>query len=87
MSYTRKFHGKTEKISETYTIYTAPVYHEVSGNPTLSHNMFETKVVKMDPKFSDRLYLVNNLMQQYAKPRAWFGTIRWAARWNGTSTR
>lgn len=84
VSYTRKFHGKTEKISETYTIYTAPVYHEVSGNPTLSHNMFETKVVKMDPKFSDRLYLVNNLMQQYAKATrmVWNNPMGGAMEWN-----
>ena len=84
VSYTRKFHGKTEKISETYSIYTAPVYHEVSGNPTLSHNMFETKVVKMDPKFSDRLYLVNNLMQQYAKATrmVWNNPMGGAMEWN-----
>ena len=84
VSYTRKFHGKIEKISETYTIYTAPVYHEVSGNPTLSHNMFETKVVKMDPKFSDRLYLVNNLMQQYAKATrmVWNNPMGGAMEWN-----
>ena len=84
VTYTRKFHGKTEKISETYTIYTAPVYHEVSGNPTLSHNMFETKVVKMDPKFSDRLYLVNNLMQQYAKATrmVWNNPMGGAMEWN-----
>ena len=84
VSYTRKFHGKTEKISETYSIYTAPVYHEVSGNSTLSHNMFETKVVKMDPKFSDRLYLVNNLMQQYAKATrmVWNNPMGGAMEWN-----
>ena len=84
VSYTRKFHGKIEKISETYTIYTAPVYHEVRGNPTLSHNMFETKVVKMDPKFSDRLYLVNNLMQQYAKATrmVWNNPMGGAMEWN-----
>ena len=84
VSYTRKFHGKTEKISEKYKIYTAPVYHEVSGNPTLSHNMFDTKVVKMDPKFSDRLYLVNNLMQQYAKATrmVWNNPMGGAMEWN-----
>lgn len=84
VTYTRKFHGKVEKISESYKIYTAPVYHEVSGNPTLTHNMFETKVVKMDSKFSDRLYLVNNLMQQYAKATrmVWNNPMGGAMEWN-----
>ncbi len=84
VTYTRKFHSKTEQISESYKIYTAPVYHEVNGNPTLTHNMFETKVVKMDPKFSDRLYLVNNLMQQYAKATrmVWNNPMGGAMEWN-----
>ncbi len=84
VSYTRKFHGKVEKFTENYRIYTAPVYHEVSGNPTLTHNMFQTKVVKVDPKFSDRLYLVNNLMQQYAKATrmVWNNPMGGAMEWN-----
>ncbi len=84
VTYTRKFHGKVENFKENYTIYTAPVYHEVSGNPTLRHNMFETKVVKVDPKFSDRLYLVNNLMQQYAKATrmVWNNPMGGAMEWN-----
>ena len=84
VTYTRKFNGKSEKISEKYTIYTAPVYHEVNGDPTLTHNMFETEVVKMDPKFSDRLYLVNNLMQQYAKATRmiWNNPNGGAMEWN-----
>lgn len=47
-TYTRKFHGQTEKFTDTYKIYAAPVYHEVSGSPGLHHNMFETKVTKVD---------------------------------------
>ena len=84
MTYTRKFNGKSEKISEKYTIYTAPVYHEVNGDPTLTHNMFETEVVKMDPKFSDRLYLVDNLMRQYAKATRmiWNNPNGGAMEWN-----
>ena len=84
VSYTRKFHGKVEKFTESYKIYTAPVYHEVSGSPSLHHNMFETKVNKVDPKFSDRLYLVNNLMQQYAKATraVWNNPAGGAMEWN-----
>ena len=46
--------------------------------------MFETKVVKMDSKFSDRLYLVNNLMQQYAKATrmVWNNPMGGAMEWN-----
>lgn len=83
-TYTRKFHGKTEKFTDTYKIYVAPVYHEVSGSPGLHHNMFETKVTKVDAKFSDRLYLVNNLMQQYAKATraVWNNPMGGAMEWN-----
>lgn len=83
-TYTRKFHGKTEKFTDTYKIYAAPVYHEVSGSPGLHHNMFETKVTKVDAKFSDRLYLVNNLMQQYAKATraVWNNPMGGAMEWN-----
>lgn len=83
-TYTRKFHGQTEKFTDTYKIYAAPVYHEVSGSPGLHHNMFETKVTKVDAKFSDRLYLVNNLMQQYAKATraVWNNPMGGAMEWN-----
>ncbi len=84
VTYTRKFHGKVEKISESYHIYTAPVYHEVSGTAGQNHNMFETKVHKVSKKFSDRLYLVNNLMQGYAKATraVWNNPMGGAMEWN-----
>ena len=84
VTYTRKFYGKTEKFTDTYKIYATPVYHEVSGAPGLHSNMFETKVVKVDPKFKDRLYLVNNLMQQYAKATraVWNNPMGGAMEWN-----
>ena len=46
--------------------------------------MFETKVTKVDAKFSDRLYLVNNLMQQYAKATraVWNNPMGGAMEWN-----
>lgn len=68
VTYTRVFHGKTEKFKETYRIYTPPVYHDVNGMPgAMHHMMFETKVHKVDPKFADRLYLVNNLLQGHGR--------------------
>ena len=84
VEYTRKFHGEVKKFKDTYKVYTAPVYHEVSGAPGLRGNMFDTKVNKVDPKFSDRLYLVNNLMQQYAKATraVWNNPMGGAMEWN-----
>ena len=84
VSYTRKFHGKVEKFKDTYKVFTTDVYHAVSGAPGLHHEMFETRVNKVDPKFSDRLYLVNNLMQQYAKATraVWNNPVGGAMEWN-----
>ncbi|MDO4937033.1 MAG: aryl-sulfate sulfotransferase [Sutterellaceae bacterium] len=84
VSFTRKFHGKTEKFNDTYKIYTAPVYHEVPGTKAFNAGMFETKVNKVDKKFSDRLYLVNNLMQGYAKAAraVWNNPVGGALEWN-----
>lgn len=84
VEYTRVFNGKAEKFKDTYTIYAAPVYHEVSGSPLLKGNMFDTKVVKVDPAFKDRLYLVNNFMQQYAKATrtVWNNPVGGAQEWN-----
>ena len=84
VSYTRVFHGKTEKFNDTYHVYTAPVYSEVSGSPAMHHNMFETKVHKVDKEFGDRLYLVNNLMQNYAKAArfVWNNSSGGALEWN-----
>ena len=84
VSYTRVFNGKEEKFTDTYTIYTAPVYHEVNGTSSMSSNMFKTKVVKTDKKFADRLYLVNNLMQQYGKAgrTVWNNPMGGALEWN-----
>ena len=67
VTYTRVFHGTVEKFKESYKVYAAPVSHPVNGTAGMHHNMFQTKVNKVDPEFSDRLYLVNNLMQQYGK--------------------
>ncbi len=84
VSYTRRYNGKTEDFAETYRIYTAPVYHEVNGGLGLHHNMFETRVNKCDPAFSDRLYLVNNLMQAYPKAArsVWNNPSGGALEWN-----
>lgn len=84
VTYTRVFHGKTEKFKETYRVYAAPVFHAVNGTPAQHHNMFETRVNKVDPEFADRLYLVNNLMQNYSKATRfiWNNPAGGALEWN-----
>ena len=84
VEYTRVHYGKKEKFKDTYQIYAAPVYHEVSGSPLLKGKMFDTNVVKVDPEFKDRLYLVNNFMQQYAKAArtVWNNPVGGAQEWN-----
>ena len=63
VSYTRISEtGEKKAISETYRIYAPPVYTEGNGTVSQKTTMFKTRVVKSDPKFKDRLYLVNNLL-------------------------
>lgn len=84
VTYTRVFHGTVEKFKESYKVYAAPVSHPVNGTAGMHHNMFQTKVNKVDPEFSDRLYLVNNLMQQYGKAThfIWNNPTGGALEWN-----
>lgn len=62
VSYTKTANGKSQKvIDEIYKITTPGVSIEPSGSTDQRGTPFENvKVLKMDPKFSDRLYLVNN---------------------------
>ena len=63
VSYTRiALTGEKKNINESYKIYAPPVYTEVNGTVSMKSTMFDTTVVKVDPKFKDRLYLVNNLL-------------------------
>lgn len=63
VSYTRISEtGEKKAIFETYRIYAPPVYTEGNGTVSQKTTMFKTRVVKSDPKFKDRLYLVNNLL-------------------------
>lgn len=67
VSYTRIFNGKKEKINETYQIYAAPVYLEVNGSTNTNTALFKATVNKVDAKYADRLYLVNNLIPKNPK--------------------
>ena len=62
ISYTKTANGKSEKVvDEIYKIATPGVSIEASGSTSQRGTPFESvKVIKVDEKFSDRLYLVNN---------------------------
>lgn len=63
VSYTRAdLKGEKIKVNEAYKIYAPPVYTEGNGTVSQKSTMFDTTVVKVDPEFKDRLYLVNNLL-------------------------
>ena len=62
VSYTRiDALGAKKDISETYKIYTPPVYLQAAWTDGKVHKTFDVEVVKKAPKeFSDRLYFMNN---------------------------
>ena len=63
VSYTRvALTGERKDVNEAYKIYAPPVYTEGNGTVSQKSTMFDTTVVKSDPAFKDRLYLVNNLL-------------------------
>lgn len=64
VTYVRVFGDEEKEVTETYDIWTAPVWTEVIGDPSKNPALVQTKVVKKAPKeFADRLYLLNNLGQ------------------------
>lgn len=62
VSYTKISNNKSEKvIDEVYKITTPGVSIMPSGNTSQTGSPFaNVKIIKMDKKFNDRLYLVNN---------------------------
>lgn len=83
VSYTRILGKTSEKISETYKIYAPAIFTLVNGNPH-QENMFRSKVVKVDPKFKDRLYLVNNFLPRDPKAArsVWNNPMGGALEWS-----
>ncbi len=85
VSYTMVDNGKTTRVEkEQYRIYAPAVYTPVNGSMAQHHNMFETEVVKVDPKFSDRLYLINNFLSTAPKQArvVWNNPMGGALEWN-----
>ena len=60
VEYTRVFNGKAETFDDTYDIYASPMYGEAQGLRFQKSAFPRVKPVKVDPKFKDRLYLLNN---------------------------
>lgn len=67
VSYTRHYNGKAEKFTESYKFWIPPVATESRGDPDQVGNMLRTEVLKSSPKYADRLYLVNNIAEGFAK--------------------
>lgn len=60
VAYTRIFNGKEEKFTDIYKIYGAPLFSAVVGEATEDSAFSKVDVVKVEPKYKDRLYLLNN---------------------------
>ena len=85
VSYTYIFNGKETRVEkEVYTMYAPAVYTPVNGSMAQHHNMFETEVVKVDPEFKDRLYLINNFLSTAPKQGrvVWNNPTGGALEWN-----
>ncbi len=84
VSYERSFRGKRETIEESYFIYCNPVSWINQGTALESPEDFTADVRKVDPKFSDRLYLINNIASETGlNNRAiWNNPMGGALTWN-----
>ena len=85
VSYTIVDQGQERRVEkEQYRIYAPAVYTPVNGSMAQHHNMFETEVVKVDPEFKDRLYLINNFLSTAPKQArvVWNNPTGGALEWN-----
>ena len=84
VSYTRTFNGKSEKFTDRYQFYAPAVFTMSNGMPHQQRS-FAVEVKKVDPKFEDRLYLVDSQLNSTAPQGARFvwnnpsgGALEWA---------
>ena len=85
VSYTRYANGKSEHVEkETYRIYAGPANIRTAGYAGVTSVFPKAEVKKMDPAFSDRLYLINNMIA--ATPEStravWNNPMGGALEWN-----
>ena len=88
VSYTRTTNGtnpKSEKITESYRIYCGPAYAPSNGTTAQKSGLFNTKVIKVEKGFEDRLYLVNNILDHYpqAERAVWNNPTGGSLEWGG----
>lgn len=85
VSYTRiDSTGKSEKLQETYEMYAPPVFFQASGSPMERTMPYKAEVKKVDKKFEDRLYFVNNIAEKSANSTrvVWNNPTGGALEWN-----
>ncbi|TSK05061.1 MAG: aryl-sulfate sulfotransferase [Geobacter sp.] len=85
VEYSKLFNGKWEEAKESYTLYAPPVYSEPNATKTLKAALFSgANIKKVDKKFGDRLYFVNNFLHKAGKgTRAvWNNPTGGALEWN-----
>ena len=85
VSYTKFANGKSEKVTnEKYRIYAGPANLRTAGYAGVDSAFPKAEVKKMDSAFSDRLYLVNNMIA--ATPDStravWNNPMGGALEWN-----
>ena len=85
VSYTRFANGKSERVEkEIYRIYAGPANIRTAGYAGVTSVFPKAEVKKMDPAFSDRLYLINNMIA--ATPEStravWNNPMGGALEWN-----
>ncbi|QKF64297.1 aryl-sulfate sulfotransferase [Campylobacter corcagiensis] len=86
VEYTKSYKGKDETLKETYEIYTAPVFLDVSGHKGQKGVLFDDieVVTPAIDKFKDRLYFVNNFQNKTGKGTkvVWNNPMGGALEWN-----
>ena len=88
VSYTRYANGKSERVEkETYRIYVGPANIRTAGYAGVTSVFPKAEVKKMDPAFSDRLYLINNMIAATPESTRAVWNNPMGARLNGTATR
>lgn len=89
VSYTRHHFKEAKKISESYTVNTGGIALNPTGAKGVSPVPFgNIKVIKVDKKYADRLYLVNNIPgNQLGKSSqaVWNNPVGGALEWNSSS--
>lgn len=85
VEYTKLYNGTEERVKESYSLYTPPVYTEPNGSATQKAALFSSaEVKKVDKEFSDRLYFVNNFLPKAGKGTrvVWNNPTGGALEWN-----